>query len=110
MLNTPGLRCKSDQPLAQDLLDVPDGAAVEEERRCHRMPQHVRGHSLRKTDLPAEANKPDLRRLPSESMAVRTHHKERLARVLAPGHVFFDPVERAGTEKHHALLVALADD
>lgn len=51
-----------------------------------------------------------MRRLACEAIAVASHHKERLASILAPRHVLFDPVERARAEKHHALFVAFADD
>lgn len=36
--------------MAQDLLDVANWAAIEEERRRNRMSEHVRGHGLGKTD------------------------------------------------------------
>src|SRR5947209_14451472 len=53
-----------DQPVVpQDVLDMPNGAPVEEERRRHRMPQHVRGHGLGKADRSTEATKPGKRDL-----------------------------------------------
>ena len=36
--------------VAQDVLNMPNGAAVKEERRRHSVAQHVRGHGLRKAD------------------------------------------------------------
>jgi hypothetical protein len=47
-------------------------------------------------------------RAPGHCRACRPRRAPR--RVLAPGHVFLDPVERAWAEKHHPLLVALVDD
>jgi len=48
--------------VAQDLLDVPDGAAVEKKRRRDRVPQHVRGHGLGEADRNAKAPEPGMHR------------------------------------------------
>src|SRR5437764_1262496 len=74
-----------DQPIvAQDLLDVPDGAPVEEERRCHRVPQHVRGHGLREADRGAKPTKPGKRDLLFKPLALSTYDKKGFAAVLPP--------------------------
>ncbi len=71
-----------DEPVvAQYLLDVADRAAVEEERRGHRVPEHVRRHGLREADRPAEAPEPGVGALELQRLvkvcadpACRVHH------------------------------------
>lgn len=100
------------EPLvSQDLLDVRDGTAVEEERGRHGVPQDMRGDffpEVKTHSLPEPAEERD-RRSARHGPAARTD-KERVRFVAAMIHIFFDPVERAGRKEHHPLFVALADD
>src|SRR6266581_3056943 len=97
-----------DKPVVtQDVLDMPDGTAIKKESRRHGVPQHVRGHGFRKADHFSKATEPGECRAESEGSTVPADHKERLSRILAPGHILFDPVERPRAEKEHSLLIAL---
>src|SRR6266849_7612564 len=96
--------------MAQDILDVANRAAVEEECCRHRVAQHVRGDRLGKADHFSKTAEPGERRAKSHGLTPPAHHKERLSVIMAPRHILFDPVERTRTEKQHAFLVAFADD
>src|SRR5207249_9289510 len=100
-----------DQPVvAQDLLNVPNGTAIEKERGCDRMSEHVRGHGLRKPDGRAKATKPGKCDLLFKPFALSTYDKKGFAAVLPPQQVFLHPTKRPWAEKYHALFVAFADD
>ena len=100
-----------DQPVvAQDVLDMPDGAAVKKKCRRHGVTQHVCSHRLGEADHLSKASEPGERRAEPEGSTAPAHHKERLALILAPGHVFFDPIKRPRAEKEHPLFVAFAYD
>src|SRR5947209_6524961 len=88
------------QPVvAQDLLNMPDRAPIEKERRRYRMPEHVCGHGLGKADRGTEASEPGVRSFALESIALPSHDEERLTPILAPEHVFLHPIQRAWAEK-----------
>src|SRR5207247_1862159 len=91
---------RSDKPIvAQDVLYMPDGAAIKKKRCRHSVAQHVRGHGLRQADHLSESPEPNERGVESEWFSTPANHKKRFALVLAPGHVFFDPIERPRAEK-----------
>ncbi len=52
--------------VAQDVLDMPEGAAIKEEGRCHSVTQHVRGNRFGKADHFSKAAEPGERRAESE--------------------------------------------
>src|SRR5438445_299665 len=85
--------------VAQDFLDMPDRAPVEQEGCGNGMAEQVRGHRLGKADHLSESPEPNERRVESQRSSTPAYHKERLTLVLAPGHVFFNPIQRARTEK-----------
>src|SRR6266478_3203439 len=65
-----------DQPVvAQDLLNMPNGAAIEEERGRDCMTEHVRGHGLRKANSVAEAPEPGMRRFACQRIAASPHYE-----------------------------------
>src|SRR5437660_1551860 len=85
--------------VAQDVLNMPDGAAIKKKCCRHSMAQHVRGHRFGKADHLSESPEPNERGVESEWFSTPAHDEERLSLVLAPGHVFFDPIERPRAEK-----------
>ena len=90
----------SDQAVvSQDLLDMPDRAAIEEKRGRHGVTQHVRGHGFREADHPLESLEPNLCRLNSHGSSAPAHYEKGLALILAAVQVFFDPAKRPRAEK-----------
>src|SRR5438128_1181981 len=89
-----------DQPVVpQDVLDMPNGAAVKEERRRYCVAQHVRGHGFWEADHFSESPEPNERRVESQRSPTPAYHEERLALVITAGHVLLDPIERPRAEK-----------
>src|SRR6266536_2072512 len=59
----------------QDLLNMPNWTPIEEKRRRHCMPQHVRGHGLGKANRSTESTKPRKRDLLLKPFAMSTYDK-----------------------------------
>jgi len=90
---------RNEAVVAQDVLDMPNGAAIEEQRCRHSVAQHVRSHRLGKADHLSESPEPNERGVESEWFSTPANHKKHFALIPAPGHVFFDPIERPRAEK-----------
>src|SRR6185295_13093417 len=96
--------------MPQNLLDVPDRAAVEQQLRRGRMPQQVRG------DLFVDAGELSVSRKrppdiwPSQPGPASQRHEER-SMIVRPGiQIPLDPLQGTHCEEHGAMLVILADD
>src|SRR5213593_2654064 len=89
--------------VAQDVLNMPDGAAIKKKGCRHSVAQHVRSHRLGKADHLSESPEPNERGVESEWFSTPANHKQRLALVLAPGYILLNPIERTRTEKEHPL-------
>src|SRR5437867_3209685 len=73
--------------MAQDVLDMANGTAIEEERRRHRVAQHVRGDRFGKADHFSKTPEPGERRAKSHRLTPPAHDKERLSLVVALHHI-----------------------
>ncbi len=89
---------------------MPNRASVEEQGRRNGVPKRVRTHSLRKADHSPVTAEPCYRRRPLERSALGVHDEKRFATIFSPIDELFDPVERSRAKKHHALLIALANN
>ena len=85
--------------VAQDVFNMPDGAAIKKKCCRHSVAQHVRGNRFREVDHLSESPEPNERGVESEWFSTPADDKKRFALVPAPGHVFFDPIERPRAEK-----------
>lgn len=87
-------------------LDVPDRAPVKQERRGHRVPQHMRGHSLLEARQPRKPLEGRLHGVVSQAVwRVPSRDEEGLFVVSPATEIAFKPLHRSVGEEEHPLLV-----